>query len=247
MMISDDNLDNPIKHFDVQQTNLLSEILYDEYFVNSKDFKTLMDFGAIYVNNARQSKDGFIFQNSSVRVHLKPRRYKCDYPWETLIVFENAFCLVLNKPSGIPSHAAVDNAIENALTQVSLAKKIQLFVTHRLDTLTSGLIVYAKKQSFAKSFNIQLQERSICKKYAALIESTEKLPPRLTHYMDTAPGAPKKVADTAFENGALCELEILEQKEISKNLSWVKINLLTGRTHQIRSQLAHLQDRKSVV
>lgn len=233
--------DDGVRHFDVQQTNLLSEILYDEYSVTASNFKLLIDLGAIYVNNERQTKDGFVFQKSTLRVHLKPRRYNCDYPWKSLIVFENDFCLVLNKPSGIPSHPTSDNALENSLTQTSLARKIPLFVTHRLDTLTSGLIVYAKKQSFTKSFNIQLQERTIRKKYVALIESSNKLPSRLTHYMNPAPGSPKKLSDIAIEGWAICELEILEQKEMSSNLSWVKINLLTGRTHQIRSQLSHLQ------
>lgn len=240
MANKDEKRDENVKHFEVQQTNLLSEILYDEFLVNSKDFKTLIDFGAIYVNNERQIKDGFVFQNSILRVHLRPRRYDCDYQWESLIVFENSFCLVLNKPSGIPSHPSVDNAIENALTQVSLARKYQLFITHRLDTLTSGLIVYAKKNSFSKNFNTQLQERTIRKKYVALIESSQKLPSRLTHYMNPAAGTPKKLSNEAFENWPLCELGILEQKEVSKNVSWIKINLLTGRTHQIRAQLSYL-------
>lgn len=235
-----DSAADSVKHFEVQNPNLLSEILYDEFSVNSKEFKSLLDFGAIYVDNERQIKDGFVFKNSSIRAHLKPRRYNCDYPWNSLVVFENAFCLVLNKPSGVPSHPGVDNLIENALKQVSLIKKFPLYVTHRLDTLTSGLIVYAKKESFAKSFNIQLQKRTIHKKYTALIETTEKLPLKLKHYMNPAPGRPKKLSDTAIENWDICELEILEQKEISKNLSSVKINLLTGRTHQIRSQLSHM-------
>jgi 23S rRNA pseudouridine1911/1915/1917 synthase len=233
--------DDGVRHFDVQQANLLSEVLYDEYSINSKEFKILIDFGAIYVDNERQTKDGFVFQNSIIRTHLKPRRYNCNYPWKSLVIFENDFCLVLNKPSGIPSHPAVDNIIENALTQTSLAKKIPLFVTHRLDTLTSGLIVFAKKQSFAKSFNLQLQDRTISKRYVALIESTQKLSSQLTHYMNPTTGTPKKLCDAETEGWDICKLEILEQKEISKDLSWVKINLLTGRTHQIRAQLSHLQ------
>ncbi|WP_409478977.1 pseudouridine synthase family protein [Pseudobdellovibrio sp. HCB154] len=233
--------DDSVKHFEVRQPNLLSEILYDEYSINSKEFKTLIDLGAIFVNDERQTKDGFVFQKYVIRTHLSPRRYNCSYPWKSLVIFENDFCLVLNKPSGIPSHPTNDNILENALTQTSLAKNIPLFVTHRLDTLTSGLIVYAKKQSFVKSFNVQLQERTIRKKYVALIESSKKLPKRLTHYMNPASGRPKKLSDTLIDGWDICELEILEQKEISPNQSWVKINLLTGRTHQIRSQLSHLQ------
>ncbi len=225
-----------VQHFTNSEAGLLSEILRDFLNLNSEEFFGLLKLGAIYVNNERQIKDKLISENSSLRVHTKPRPYNCDFNWRELIVFENDFCLVLNKPSGIPSHPAVDNAIENSLTQVSLARKYPLFVTHRLDTLTSGLIVYAKKPAFAKSFNIQLQERSIRKKYAALVESAEILPKKLTHYMDPAAGTPKKLSNTFIEGWPVCELEILEQKE-----NRLKINLLTGRTHQIRAQLAHCQ------
>ncbi|MBC7419866.1 MAG: RluA family pseudouridine synthase [Bdellovibrio sp.] len=232
--------DDGVNHFNNKEFNLLSEILYEHLTLNSKNFEDLLKLGAIYVNNERQVKDKFIAENSSFRVHTKPRRYNCAYPWSSLIIFENDFFLVLNKPSGVPSHPSVDNAVEDALTQVSLARKFPLFVTHRLDTLTSGLIVYGKKQSFVKDFNMQMQHRNVRKKYVALIESTQNLPSKLTHYMDPGPGTPKKLSDQVTKDWPLCELEILDQKQVSPKLSWVKLNLLTGRTHQIRSQLSHL-------
>ena len=232
--------DDGVKHFTNPKTELLSEILYEVLSLNSEDFRTLLKLGAIYVNNKRQIKDRIILENSSLRVHTKPRRYNCDYPWSSLIVFENDFVLVLNKPSGVPSHPSVDNIIENSLTQTSLARRFPLFVTHRLDTLTSGLIVYAKKPAFVKSFNIQLQERSISKKYVALVESSQHFKNKLTHYMDPTAGTPKKLSDNATEGWPICELEILAQREIAPDLSWVKINLLTGRTHQIRVHFSYL-------
>ena len=232
--------DGGVKYFTTFETHLLSEILYDHLNINSKQFEILLKFGAIYVDSQRQTKEGWISPGSLLRIHTTPRRYKTDYDWNSLVVFENDFCLVLNKPSGIPSHPAADNAVENALIQMGLTRKTTLFITHRLDTVTSGLIVYGKKQSFVKSFNIQLQKRLVKKNYVALIETTSKMPNRLTHYMDPALGVPKKLSDSAIETWAVCELEILQQKEISAHTSWVKINLLTGRTHQIRAQLSHL-------
>ena len=233
--------DDGVKHFINPKADVLSGILDDELSLKSEDFRNLLKLGAIYVNNERQTKDKIIPQNSSFRVHTKPRRYECDYPWSSLIVFENDFVLVLNKPSGVPSHPSVDNVIENSLTQTSLARRFPLFVTHRLDTLTSGLIVYAKKPAFVKSFNLQLQNRSISKKYVALVESSQSFKTKLTHYMDPAAGTPKRLSETAIDGWPICELEILAQREVAPNLSWVKINLLTGRTHQIRSQFSHLQ------
>ncbi|MEQ1723091.1 MAG: RluA family pseudouridine synthase [Pseudobdellovibrio sp.] len=219
-----------IKRFlDIQSDGLLSEILHEE------DFRMLLKIGAIYVNGERQTKDKIVSEHSDVHVYTEPKRYKCDYDWSSLIVFENDFFLVLNKPSGIPCHPVIDNAIENSLTQVSLARKYPLFITHRLDRLTSGLIVYAKKQVFAKDFNNQLRKRSVRKKYVALIESSEILPAKLTHYMDPAVGLPKKLSNQETAGWQICELEILEQKD-----NWLKINLLTGRTHQIRAQLSQI-------
>lgn len=234
------NLAQNIRHFKNNLSGRMSEIIFKYCALESQDFFTLLKLGAIYVNDERILKDKFIAAGNSFRIHLVPRRYNYNHPWKDLIVFENDFCLVLNKPSGVPSHATIDNFIENALTQTSLARNFPLYITHRLDTLTSGLIVYAKKSSFAKSFNHQLQERKITKKYVALVESAQTIPARLTHYMDPAPGTPKKLSDTPTSEWQPCELEVLSQKKVDYETTWVKVNLLTGRTHQIRAQFAKL-------
>ncbi len=233
--------DSDVRHFSNRETILLSEALHDHLNLNYETFKELLKLGAIYINKERQVKDKFIIEDSLFRVHTNPKRYHCDFNWKSLIIFENDFFLVLNKPPGLPSHATVDNLLENALAQTSLACKVPLYVTHRLDTLTSGLIVYAKKRSFVKSFNIQLQERSIEKKYVALIETTVRPPSVLTHYMDPSLGTPKKMADLVVKDWPECKLEVLEYKIINSDISLVKINLLTGKTHQIRAQLAHIK------
>ncbi len=229
-----------IQYFTNQEPGLLSQILQDQLSISGKDFTSLLNLGAIYINNERQIKDKLISENNSFRVHISPRRYSCDFPWSSLVVYENDFCLVLNKPAGIPSHPSIDNFVENSLTQTSLARNFPLYVTHRLDTLTSGLIVYAKKQSFVKSFNAQLQERTIKKKYVALVESSVELPKKLTHFMDPAAGTPKKLTDQATAGWPICELEIISQIQLTPELKWLKLNLLTGRTHQIRAQLSFL-------
>ncbi len=229
-----------VTHFNNQDPVLISELLHDVLNINYEGFKGLLKLGAIYVNDTRQIKDRWIKEKSLFRVHTRPRRFNCEFDWRSLIVFENESLLILNKPSGLPSHPAVDNIIENALTQASLICKTPLLVTHRLDTLTSGLIVYGKKRSFVKEFNLQLMARSVEKKYVALTEGNPTFPTELTHFMDPAFGTPKKLSLNPKKDWAECKLEIIEQRKVSPSLTWVKINLLTGKTHQIRSQLAHL-------
>lgn len=229
-----------VKHFYNQKSGLISEILFDSLGLNPNQILELLNLGAVYVNNRRHLHDIQININSLFRIHTKPRRYNCDYNWKSLIIYENEDFLVLNKPSGLPSHPSVDNFIENTLTQTSLARNLPLFITHRLDTLTAGLIVYAKTNQFAKNFNIQIQERTIEKKYVALVEGQPFSSKKIIHYMEPSPRAPKKVSENFIEGWAFCELEILNQKKTTPDLSWLKINLLTGRTHQIRAQLSNL-------
>ena len=106
--------------------------------------------------------------------------------------------------------------------------------------MTEGLIVYGKTDRFVNKFNIQIQNRLVQKKYVALAQTTSILPKKLIHYMESSPRAPKKVTDFFQEKSALCELEI-EKQIVHADHSWVKINLLTGRTHQIRAQMSAMQ------
>jgi len=237
--VSSQGFEYGVKHFANSHSGLLADIIISTLQITSTEVQALLKLGAIYVNNQRQTESHFVEAQQVIRVHTKPRRYDCNLDWRSKVVYENTDFIVLNKPSGIPSHPSVDNIIENALTQSSEALKTPLFITHRLDTLTEGLIVYAKNTGFVRAFNIQLQNQLIEKKYCALVETTRELPPRLIHYMEPSPRAPKTVSPTAVEGWAFCELEILQQKKGS-DFTWVKINLLTGRTHQIRSQLSEI-------
>lgn len=239
-LISSQGFEYGVKHFYNQSSGAISKILINSLSLTEQEISLLLKLGAIYVNNERHVSDKIISENNLFRVHTKPRRYSCDHDWKSLIIYENQDFVVINKPSGVPSHPSVDNFIENSLTQVSLAMGAPLYITHRLDTLTSGIIVYAKNTAFVKNFNTQLQGRNIDKKYVALVASASELPKKVIHYMEPSPRAPKKVSAVFTEGWSFCELEIIGQKKISQGVMWVKINLLTGRTHQIRSQLSEL-------
>lgn len=226
-----------VKHFVNLKSGCISEIIMEMLGIEKEMIVFLLQLGSIYVDNVRQNNDVLIHNNKLFRVHTKPRRHNTDHPWLQRIVFEDSDYLVLNKPAGIPSHASVDNKIDNSLHQLELARNIKLHITHRLDTLTEGLIVYGKTDRFVNKFNYQIQNRLVQKKYVALVQTTLRLPQKLIHYMESSPRAPKKLTDFFQEKSALCELEIEEQM-IHSDHSWVKINLLTGRTHQIRAQMS---------
>lgn len=224
-----------VKHFTNPKSGLISSIVCEVLGLDLSTVQALLQLGAIYIHNQRQLEDIFVNENSLFRVHTKPRRHEVKYNWNDLIVYEDSSFLVLNKPGGIPSHAAVDNIVDNSLYQLEVAGNRKLMITHRLDTLTEGLIVYGKTKYFVSAFNTLIQNRQIQKKYAALVETTSTLPKKLIHYMEPSLRAPKKVTEYFQEKSALCELDI-EKQIVLGDQSWIKINLMTGRTHQIRAQ-----------
>lgn len=239
--VSSQGFEYGVKHFSSPYKGRAIDIIQSVLNLSDGAFIELFTLGAIYVNGQRLTDFSLMLkENSALRVHTKPRRYFCDYDWSKFIVFENSDFLILNKPSGIPSHPSVDNVIENSLTQTEQSIGQKILISHRLDTTTEGLIVYGKTKEFVKSFNQQIQSHQIQKNYVALCETDIQLPQNVVHYMEPSPRAPKKVSPLFTENWDFCELKILEQEKMNTDLSWVKIDLLTGRTHQIRAQLSEL-------
>ncbi len=240
-LVSSFGFEYGVKHFHAPNNGLASEIIRSVLNLSEENYKELFNLGSIYVSHQRLIvANKTVSSKELIRVHTKPRRYFCDYNWKSLIVAENSDFLILNKPSGIPSHPSVDNQIENSLTQTEIATNQKLLISHRLDTTTEGLIVYGKTKEFVKSFNTQIQNHLIQKNYVALCETEKKLPETVIHYMKPSPRAPKEVSPLFTEGWDFCELKILGQKKIDADVSWIKINLLTGRTHQIRTQIAEL-------
>lgn len=242
-VVSSQGFEYGVKHFFSPEDGIALDIIQIALNLDQKAILDLFAIGAVYINNQRSlNPQQPLSYGNQIRVHTKPRRYFINYDWKSRVVFEADDFVILNKPAGLPSHPSVDNILENSLTQLEQALKIKLHISHRLDTTTEGLIVYGKKSEFVKAFNIQLQNRNIEKKYVTLVKTTEKVPTQLIHYMEPSPRAPKKVSPIYTEGWDECEL--LVEKQINceiKNLSDVcllKINLLTGRTHQIRAQLS---------
>ena len=232
-----------VKHFYSPADGLAIDIIQTALNLDQSVVLNLFLLGSVYINHQRVlDANHAVNYGHQMRVHTKPRRYFVGYDWKSRIIFEHDDFVILNKPSGLPSHPSVDNVIENSLTQLERALNIKLLISHRLDTTTEGLIVYGKKPEFVKAFNLQLQSKNIEKKYVALIQTRDALPGRLIHYMEPSPRAPKKVTPIFTEGWDECELLIEKQMDYKVteliDLQLIHINLLTGRTHQIRAQLA---------
>ena len=157
------------------------------------------------------------------------------------IVYEDNQVLVVEKPINVPVQSDSSNDID-FLTMLKNYIKIRdkkpgnvyLGLIHRLDRPVGGIMVFAKTSKCASRLSEQIRNRTFKKTYLAIVlgkvENKGTFKDKLLK--DTKNNI-VKVSDKGKE--AVLDYELLDYKD---NLSLVKINLQTGRSHQIRVQFS---------
>lgn len=157
------------------------------------------------------------------------------------ILYEDDALLVINKPVGMVVHPAAGNA-ENTLLNALLhhAPELQDLpragIVHRLDKNTSGLLVIAKTPVAHKSLTEQLKKRTVSRTYQAIVSGVLTGGGTINEPIGRHPIHRKKM--TVIETGkeAITHYRIIEKY---RAYTRIKVQLETGRTHQIRVHFAH--------
>jgi 23S rRNA pseudouridine1911/1915/1917 synthase len=153
------------------------------------------------------------------------------------VIFEDDDLIALNKPSGlltIPDR--FDPTIPSLKKELSEKYK-ELFVIHRLDRDTSGIILFAKNAAAHKFYSQTFEDRKVTKKYLALVQGTM---PAAEGTFDQPlaehPNIRGKMMVWRKGKHAITHYSVTDQ---FRGYSWLTIHIETGRTHQIR---VHLQN-----
>ena len=183
-------------------------------------------------------------ENVVVEVQAKPEQHAFkaqDIPLN--IVYEDAHILVINKPAGMVVHPAAGNW-EGTLLNALLFHAPQLHdvpragIVHRLDKDTSGLLVVAKTINAQTHLVRQLQARTVKREYRAIVWGQLWRNGTVDQPIGRDPRSRTKMAINRMGKPAITRYEILERFSVQ---TYLRCNLETGRTHQIRVHMQHLK------
>lgn len=162
------------------------------------------------------------------------------------LVYEDDHLLVVNKPPGMVVHPAAGNwqgTLLNALLHhhPAAAALPRAGIVHRLDKDTSGLLVVAKTLAAQTSLVRQLQERTVKREYRAIVWGQVWQNGKVDQPIGRDPRSRTRMAIRRTGKPAMTHYEVLERFAVH---TYLRCQLETGRTHQIR---VHLQSIKAPI
>ena len=164
--------------------------------------------------------------------------------FELQIIYEDAILLVCNKPAGLMvepdrnNHPNLLQQVKNYLKEKTGDKNPYAQHLHRLDRVTSGIVLFTKQKEHLRNLSEQFAQRQVSKYYVAL---TDKAPEKKAGILEHWHRKEKKKAALVLEGTKYAEkakLEYIVQPH-GKYYLW-NIKLHTGKYHQIRVQLASI-------
>ena len=181
-----------------------------------------------------------IFDISKFKIDERPKiiKYKPSLKevdvYDDYIIENNNNFIVINKPAGIAVQSGTKSFrnIIDVLKDTKYFKDTKPYIVHRLDKETSGILIVAKNRQYAQLFTSLFRIRKIHKTYIALAhgkvsDKVSTLKDELIMYEND-----KKVIQKAISH-----IKIIK---VSSEFSYIELNPITGRKHQLRKQLYNI-------
>jgi 23S rRNA pseudouridine1911/1915/1917 synthase len=194
----------------------------------------------------RLASQGLIrIQDDKIRLHAFPEEkaaFKPE-PYDLGILYEDDFCLVVNKPAGMsvhPAEAGQSGTLASAVAFYfeSTGQACGVRHIHRLDQDTTGTVLYAKNEWAHVLLDEAMRDKRIDRRYVALAEGVFRVK---QGSIDEPIGKDRYISGkrrvSPSGDQAVTHYRVLQQM---KKAAFVQLELETGRTHQIRVHLSHL-------
>lgn len=236
----------------VNKSERLDKFLVDKFpeFSRSRLQKLIKD-GEVFVNS-QKVKPNFKLSEGD-EVYLKDlSQEQIDFVAEELdleILYEDDACLVINKPADMVVHPGNDGKHNSGTIANAVFNKVDKGagapgrpgIVHRLDKDTSGILLIAKTKAAYEELSAQFKDRRVLKSYLALVANPLK---HDSGKIDAPIGRDKferkKMAILPEGKKAVSKYKLLEKFDLSDGrvVNLVQVQILTGRTHQIRVHMS---------
>ena len=208
--------------------------------LSKKKIKNYLKDGGVLVNGKVVTKyDAIVLKNDIIELNKINKTHKKS---NLDIIYEDEYFFVINKPAGLLSISTTKEKEKTAYHLVrefikNRKKNDKIFVLHRLDKDTSGVLVFVKDNTLKNLLQNNWDKYVKTREYVALVKGNVKDVDDYTCYLKEI--GPDKVIVTNKKDG---KIAVTSLKTINKNnkYSLVKVNIKTGRRNQIRVVLNHL-------
>ncbi len=227
------------------------EIRLDNFLTNTieesrSQITKMIKAGEVLVNG-KKVKAGFLVKTGD-EVTVNHKELSSDIVPEKMtldIVYEDDDVIVVNKANGVVVHPGAGNyqhtLVNGLLYHTSLSnvgESTRPGIVHRIDAYTTGLLMIAKNNKAHEKLAKQLEEKTITRKYIALVWGVI---PNDTGLIDAPIGRSsndrKKMAIRADGKKAITHFKVIKRY---KEATLIELKLETGRTHQIRVHMAYI-------
>ena len=219
----------------VKKDGELLDYLYNNLDIPKKRIKQYLTHGSIYVNNSRTTKYNYkVVAGMNITIDTDSKNKK-TLPFEVL--FEDDHIIVVNKPSGLLTIATAkekDRTLYHIVREYLISKdrNARVFIVHRLDKDTSGVVVLAKDEKTKNQLQENWNEYVSLREYVAVVhghlkKESDKIIQMLSETKTNLVYVSKK--EDAKE--AITNYKVVKT---SDKYSLVSINIETGRKNQIR-------------
>jgi len=233
------------------------DVRLDKFLSDNKDvslsrarIQNLITTGAVTVNGERKKPSYQPKPGDRIKILFLPKPAPLEVPENVKfdLLYEDNSILVVNKPPGVVVHPSVGHytgtlvhgLLYRCRNLSSSGDPIRPGIVHRLDKDTSGVMVVAKSDKAHDFLSNQFKKREIKKSYLAIVHgNVEKKKGIIDLPISRHPIKRKEMSVSLLKGrAAISEWEVISVFPLGFSL--LRINLHTGRTHQIRVHMAYM-------